>query len=291
MKTNSENNITSNEFNIMSSEEKIMKLASGLVPPNGKAESNILNSILDKKEKSPPTRTLNIKRVFQAAAAVVIFALAIFSINTYLVNESVSTKFAVQSKITLPDGTDVTLNAGSKLVWNDKNFTKKRQLTLQGEAYFDVKKGDRFIIKTKRGTVEILGTQLNVFSRGNNFWVSCISGKVRVFANNQQQTITHGELAELTTNGLIKSISKTIDNTISWKDGIFHFEDTPLNTIFAELERQFDVSIKLEGDASRLATVYFSNKNLNEALEIICIPMELNYEIRNKKKVTISEKN
>ena len=69
------------------------------------------------------------------------------------------------------------------------------------------------------------------------------------------------------------------------------FEDTPLNTIFDELERQFNVSIKIEGDASRLATIDFSNENLNEALDVVCIPMELNYEIKNNKKITISEKN
>lgn len=280
-----------NELNKMNSEEKIMKMASGLVPPSGKPESEVLGLLLDKIELSSPTKTFSLKRFFQAAAAIIIILLSVYSVNTYFINESEITRLAEKSKITLPDETKVTLNADSKLVWNDKKFIKKRQLTLQGEAYFDVKKGDKFIIKTKNGTVEILGTQLNIFSRENIFWVSCISGKIRISANNQQQIITRGELVKLTTKGLIKSISKTIENTTSWKDGMFHFEETPLNTIFDELERQFDVSIKIEGDANRLATIDFSNKNLKEALDVVCIPMELNYEIKNNKKITISEKN
>lgn len=289
MKTDSENKITPEEFNKMSSEEKIMEVASGLKPPAGKPEDEVLDSLLNKIEQSSPTKSFQLKRFFQAAAAIILL-LSIYSVHSYLTTDIIKTKFAEQTLVVLPDGTEVKLNADSKLVWNDKKFTKKRQLTLKGEAYFDVKKGDEFIIKTKNGNIEILGTQLNIYSRGNNFWVSCISGKVRVSANNQQQIISPSEMVELTNRGLIKSSSKTIDNTTSWKDGIFHFEDTPLNTIFDELERQFNVSIKFEGDDSRLATLDFSNKNINEALDVVCIPMELNYEIRNNKKITISGK-
>lgn len=290
MAKESKNRITPNEFQKLSSEKKIMKMASGFVPPTGKTKDEALELLLNKMEHSSPTKTLRLKRVFRAAAAIVILLLVVYSANTYLSKETVKTKYAEQTEINLPDGTNVKLNADSKLDWNNKNFTIKRELTLQGEAYFDVKKGDEFIIKTKNGTVEILGTQLNVFSRRNSFWVSCMSGKVKVSINNQQQIITPGELVKLTSNGLEKSFSETIGNTISWKDGIFHFEDTPLSIIFAELERQFNVSIKIDGDTKRLATVDFSNENLNEALDVVCIPMELRYEIKNKKKIIVSEK-
>lgn len=282
--------ITPKEFNQMNSEEKILKMASGFKPPVGKPQIEVLDSILNEIEKTAPTKSIQLKRFAQMAAAIVILLFSVYSVNKYLSIETVKTQFAQQTEIALPDGSGVFLNAGSKLVWNNKKFTKKRHLTLKGEAYFDVKKGDEFIIKTKNGTIEILGTQLNVFSRKSSFWVSCISGKVKVSANKQQIIITPGELVQLTDEGLIISNLVTIDNTTSWKEGLFHFEDTPLNTIFDELERQFDVSIKFEGGANRMATVDFSNKNLNEALDVVCIPMELNYEIRNNKKITISKK-
>ena len=283
-------NITQNEFNKMSSEEKILKMTSGFKPPAGKPESEILDSILNEIEKTTPTKSIRLKRFFQAAAAIVILLLSIYSVNSYLSNKVIKTQFAEQSEITLPDGTEVTINAGSKLAWNDKEFIKKRQLTLNGEAYFNVKKGDEFIIKTKLGTVEILGTKLNVFSRDNSFWVSCISGKVRVSANNEQQIILPGEMVELASNGLIKSSKNNVEQTISWKQGFFHFEDKPLISIFAEIERQFNVSIQYEKMEERLITVSFSNKKLNETLDIICIPMGLKYEIENNQKVRIYKK-
>lgn len=290
MKEESENtNITPEEFIQMNSEEKILKMSGGFLPPEGRPKIKALDSILDEIEILAPTKSFQLKRFFQTAAAIVILLLSVYSINSYLTTKTVKTQFAEQTEIALPDGSKVILNAGSELVWSDKRFTIKRQLTLKGEAYFDVKKGDEFIIKTKNGSVEILGTKLNIFSRGNNFWVSCISGKIRVSANNQQQIITPGELVKLTSAGFVKSHSKTIIKTISWRDGLFHFEDTGLNTIFDELERQFDVSIQFKGDGNRKATIDFSNENLNEALDVICLPMELSYEIKTRNKIIISE--
>lgn len=290
MKDESKNKFTPAEFNKMSSEEKILKMANGLIPPSGKPESEVLDSLLNKIEQSSSTKSFQLKRFFQAAAAIVILLLSIYSVNYYFSNKIVKTQFAEQAEITLPDGTEVTLNAGSKLAWNDKKFTKKRQLTLNGEAYFNVKKGDEFIIKTNLGRVEILGTQLNVFSRDNTFWVSCVSGKVRVLANSKQQIILPGDIVELTANGLIKTNKNDIEQTISWKQGVFYFEDKPLISIFAELERQFDVSIQYEKLEDRLITVSFSNNKLSEALDIVCIPMGLNYEVDNNQKVRIYKK-
>ena len=291
MKNISKNiNITQNEFNKMSSEEKILKMTSGFVPPSGKPENEAFDSLLNKIEQSSSVKIIRLKRFFQAAAAIVILLLSIYSVNSYLSTKVIKTQFAEQTEIILPDGTEVTLNAGSKLVWNDKKFTKKRELTLNGEAYFNVKKGDEFIIKTKLGTVEILGTQLNVLSRNNTFWVSCVSGKVKVSANKKHQILLPGDLVELTPNGLIKTNKNNIKQTISWKQGIFYFEDKPLISIFAELERQFDVSIQYENLEERLITVSFSNKKLNEALDIVCIPMGLNYEVDNNQKVRIYKK-
>jgi len=291
MKNDSKNkNFSSEEFNKMSSEEKILKIAEGLTPPPGIAENVALNSVLNRIEQSEPSKTFQIKRVFQAAAAVIVLLLSVYTLSSVFSKETISTKFAQQTEISLPDSSHVMLNAFSKIIWSRKHFAKKRLIALNGEAYFDVKKGSEFVIDTKNGTVEILGTQLNVFSRNDEFWVSCISGKVRVTSDNQQQTIIQGEMAELTSKGLIKTSKKHIEQTVSWTNGEFYFEDKPLVSIFAELERQFDVSINFENQEKRLITVGFSNKNLIEALDIVCIPMGLNYEVQKNQKIRIYQK-
>ena len=282
--------ITQPEFSKMSSEEKIMKMAGGFQTPPGKPKAEVLDSILNKIEEPAPTKTRRLNWFAGAAAAVIVLLLSIYSLNSYLSANTVKTKFAEQTTISLPDGSMVVLNAGSKISWSDKNFDTERLVTLQGEAYFNVKKGNKFTIKTKNSLVEVLGTQLNVFSRDKSFWASCVTGKVRVSANNRQQLILPGDVAELTANGLVKTHKNNIGKTISWKEGIFHFEDKPLVSIFAELERQFDVSIAYEEGKERRITVTFSNKKLNEALDIVCIPMGLKYEVDKNQKVRIFEK-
>ncbi len=281
--------VTSTEFNNMSSEEKILKMAGEFKTPAGRPKTEVLDAILNEIEKTSPTKTVGLKRYLQAAAIAVLL-LSVYSLNSYFSHETIKTKYAQHTAVSLPDGSRVVLNAGSRISWSNKKFNENRTVSLQGEAYFKVKKGNKFTIKTKNGLVEVLGTQLNVFSRGNSFWTSCVTGKVRVLAGKQQELILPGDFAEITPNGLVKLHKNNIENTISWKEGVFHFEDKPLVSIFAELERQFNVSIDYKNLEERTMTVSFSNKNLNEALDIVCIPMGLKYEVEQNKKVRISQK-
>jgi ferric-dicitrate binding protein FerR (iron transport regulator) len=286
----SQHKITTEGFSKMSSEEKILKFAEGFTTPEGLPEKDALNYLLTKMEKSKPVKVRKLSSYIRAAAAVFILMVGFYSVSIIFGKESVRTKLAEHKEFVLPDGSDVVLNADSKITWSDKHFNETRELTLRGEAYFDVKKGTQFIITTKNGSVEILGTQLDVFSRKDEFRVSCISGKVRVLANNQEQIILPGEKAELTSSGLVKYVKNDVERSISWVNGVFYFEDKPLVSIFDELERQFDVFVNYTGNKSRHITVSFSNKNLEEALDVICIPMDLSYDIPGNKKIKIFDK-
>ena len=281
--------ITATEFRNMNSEEKIMKMAEGLTVPKDKDENLVLEAIFSKHEKPVATKTIQFRRYFQAAAAIILLLVGIYSVSIFLSNEKIITGNASQTSVTLPDGSQVSLNAGSKLAWNEKKFNKNRLVTLSGEAYFEIEKGGEFIIKTENGTVEILGTKLNVFSREKEFWVSCLTGKVGVEAGNTSQVILPGEMVELTSNGLEKTALNNVNQTAAWQEGIFYFDDKPLVSIFDEIERQFDVSIQFEGDVNRSITVSFTNKKLEEALDVVCIPMGLKYEVSKNNQVTISD--
>jgi ferric-dicitrate binding protein FerR (iron transport regulator) len=283
--------ISANEFSNLSSEEKIRKMAEGLTVPKGKDENLVLEAIFSKQEKPAVTKTVQFRSYFQAAAALILLLVGFYSVSTFLSNEKMITGNASQTSLTLPDGSLVSLNSGSKLVWNEKKFNKNRLVTLSGEAYFEIKKGGEFIIKTENGNVQILGTQLNVFSREKEFWVSCLTGKVGVEAKNSSQILLPGEMAELTSQGLEKRVVTEVNQSAAWKEGVFYFDDKPLVSIFDEIERQFDVSIQFEGDTKRSITVSFTNKKLEETLDVVCIPMGLKYEVDNKNNVRITENN
>lgn len=281
--------ITPESFGNMNTEEKILNFSAGLLVPSGISQKEALANLLQKMDTAKPAKIRNIKLYFQAAAAVFVLLIGFSAVFSAFSKSTERTNFAEQSEITLPDGTKAVLNADTKISWSAKHFADERKLTLKGEAYFDVVKGTRFLIETKSGMVEILGTQLNIFSRNNEFRVSCITGKVKVTSVGDVQIITPGEIAELTEGGLVKNQVSNIGENAAWKQGVFYFEDKPVVSIFAELERQFDVSVEFENLDNRFITVTFSNKSLKEALDVICIPMELKYEIDHKK-VRIYEK-
>ena len=285
----SKRQITATEFRNMNQEEKIMKMAEGLTVPKGRDENLVLEAIFSQTEKPAVTKTIQFRRYFQAAAAVLLLLIGIYSVSVIYSNQRMSTGFGNQTQITLPDGSLVSLNSGSKLVWNEKKFNRKRLVTLSGEAYFEIEKGGEFIIQTENGTVEILGTKLNVFTREKEFWVSCLTGKVGVETENSNQILLPGEIVELTSQGLEKRVLTEVNQTAAWKEGMFYFEDKPLVSIFAEIERQFDVSIQFEGDVNRSITVSFTNNKLEEVLDVVCIPMGLKYEVAKNNKVRIFE--
>ncbi|HRX10356.1 MAG TPA: FecR family protein [Draconibacterium sp.] len=285
----SQQKISPAEFGKMSPDEKILKFTEGFETPAGMPKNEALNKVLSKIENGTQSKTRKLTYYLRAAAAVAILILGIYGVSSVFSKSKMVTEMAQQTTFSLPDKSVVVMNADSKITWNNRKFNNSRNLRLNGEAYFDVQKGNKFVIETKNGTVEVLGTQLNVFSRNNEFRVSCISGKVRVASNTSEQIILPGETAELTTNGITKSAAQNPGKIIAWQQGIFYFEDKPVVSIFAELERQFNVSIKFNGMEDRYITATFSNKNLKEALDIVCIPMDLKYEIENKT-VTVYEK-
>lgn len=285
----SQQKISPAEFGKMSTDEKILKFTEGFETPAGMPTNEALNKVLSKIENGTQSKTRKLTYYLRAAAAVAILILGIYGVSSVFSKSKMVTEMAQQTTFSLPDKSVVVMNADSKITWNNRKFNNSRNLRLNGEAYFDVQKGNKFVIETKNGTVEVLGTQLNVFSRNNEFRVSCISGKVRVASNTSEQIILPGETAELTINGITKSTAQNPGKIIAWQQGIFYFEDKPVVSIFAELERQFNVSIKFNGMEDRYITATFSNKNLKEALDIVCIPMDLKYEIENKT-ITVYEK-
>ena len=136
-----------------------------------------------------PVRKINwFKSIAIAASVVLVVASGVWYLATHNVEGSSNlykTGFAKTKKITLPDGSKVTLNANSELKlssnWGDKG---DRQVWLEGEAYFEVEKKlathQKFIVHTKDIDVEVLGTKFNVNTRHEKAIVSLEEGKIKL---------------------------------------------------------------------------------------------------------------
>ena len=262
--------------------EKIAHYASHLETPTVDAQAALATfktKSLSKKETK--VRTLNFKTFFKVAAALVVLLTSsyfLFFNNT----QSYETGIAQTKTFRLPDNSEVLLNAGSKITFNEKKWENNRDLTLDGEAYFQVQKGETFSVQTTDGVVKVLGTHFNVKQRNNYYEVSCYEGLVSVTYNNETVKLPPGKTFRVI-NKQIEAVDDSTTENPSWMQQESSFTRIPLNQVIAELERQYDIKIKVDAvDTSKLFTGSFTHTNQKIALEAVTIPLKLSYKIDGK---------
>jgi ferric-dicitrate binding protein FerR (iron transport regulator) len=232
------------------------------------------------KEKRTKIINLNTKW-FSAVAAALIIAFGIFKFNQTGQEVFYVSQFGEQKTIALLDGSEVILNAKSTLKYNKKDWKNKRELFLEGEAYFKVTKGSTFTVNTDKGSVTVLGTQFNVSSKGDYFDVVCYEGRVQVTASNYIDILTPGKSVSINKG---ESTAKTTALIApEWIAGKSSFEHKPLGLVLDELEKQFNVHFDRNNiNQQATFTGSFDHKKLNLALASVLKPMGIKYKIAGK---------
>lgn len=226
--------------------------------------------------KVAKTRSLKYAFIAMAASiAIIIGLLGIYEHETHIWCQPAS-----MQTVSLPDGSEVTLNAASEINFKKMSWNSNRSVKLNGEAFFRVKKGSRFEVITPNGKVIVLGTSFNVFARNNRLEVYCKTGKVAVITKDTS-LITPGAKT-ISLNGQASRTIVAEKHESSWQKGDFWFTNEPLDEVIAELERQFDITIIHSNLSNRYYTGYFNRKSLKEALGTVFHPMQLQFEIKNR---------
>jgi len=195
-----------------------------------------------------------------------------------------------RSLITLEDGTQVWINADSKLEYA-KDFLSgsTRDVYLQGEAYFNVKsnKSHPFIVHVGGIEIKVLGTSFNVkaYEGEPKIEATLVHGKISILGDSAYDNVT---LAANQRAVFVKEKKRLLvennvvtDTYTSWRQGVLIFEDQPLYEILPILERTFNVSIHTD-DASSLDcrfTAKINNKSLNEVLELFRTSDTIEYTV------------
>src|SRR5690606_22721450 len=238
-----------------------------------------LDQLRGQTRKAPKMFELRPFKTFLRLAA----AIALLIVGSYFylnsLGTSVSTGFAQRSELKLPDRSEVFLNADTKLSFNEKKWENSRELTLDGEAFFKVAKGERFTVSTVHGPVSVVGTQFNVEAREDYFEVSCFEGLVRVAHKGGEVDLSAGSTF-LAIDGKRIETEGTRGIQPTWMEDESSFESTPLKYVFAELERQFNVRVNTQNVEPRmLFTGTFDNTDLEMALKSISTPSQTLYRI------------
>ena len=212
-----------------------------------------------------------------AAAIAILLTGSYFFINS--LDESFSTQLAERTEVQLPDNSEIVLNADSKISFSEKKWDEKRNVALDGEAFFKVAKGKKFTVSTDAGTVSVLGTQFNVENRKDFFEVTCYEGLVSVNYQNTERKLPAGT-SFLVVNGKIMNDTAIKNGQPSWVNNESSFKSIPLKYVFAEFERQFNIQVKTENvDTNQLFTGTFSNTAIKIALESISTPSKISYKL------------
>ena len=163
-----------------------------------------------------------------------------------LTTETFVTKATDFQTVQLPDGSTITLNAGSQIKYKKDFNTDHRSLTLSGEAYFDVQKGNTpFTVNTNHGQVTVLGTSFNVRAREDGFEVGVNEGIVKV-SNDAKSVILHkGQMIDVDSQFDEKNLQNvSYGNYPDWMHEKLVCDQTPLSEVCDEIERTFGISFK-----------------------------------------------
>jgi len=244
--------------------------------------------------QAPKTIKTNHRSLFPTimrfAAAIALIVGVGFWYAAYFLEQSFYANPGKTALVTLPDGSEATLNAGSTLSYSKWTWKNKRIVHLTGEAYFKVQKGEKFTVKTAHGETQVLGTQFDVYDRGNTFQVKCFEGKVRVSDKQQTKVITKGQGVKIS-NKMVKNLVVGAHQP-AWFEGETKFFENSLQEVFDEMQRQYILEIQTDGvDLTRQFTGILPNKNLDRAMTRLCEAMNLNYQkTDDKNHIKISSK-
>ena len=194
-----------------------------------------------------------------------------------------------RAQFSLPDGTTGWLNSNSSVKYNG-NFITDRQVTLSGEAFFDVFKDKKrpFIVNTPEINVKVLGTRFNIasYNNENNVEVVLEEGKL-VFndkAINKSYTMKPNDLVVY--DKTLRNYSTNVvqpQKYLSWIDGKLEFRNDPLDVIARRLERWYNIDVEINGKISydqRLRAT-FIDESLEEVLYLMKRTLHIDYRIEN----------
>lgn len=224
------------------------------------------------------TKTIHLARVLQIAASVILVsALALTGLKVSR-GKTEKAPSAELSSLVLPDGSVLSLNAGSRATYK-KGFGKThRNIVLKGEAYFEVKRNDRlpFIVEAGESRIRVTGTKFNVnaYRKKNEIKVVVTSGEVQLYAAGQplkREILAAGETG--TYFGAERMVTKQPTknlNELAWKTRIMDFQNTSLSEVAGVLMNTYHVEIDIDPAVQQCpVTVHFENQELTAILAVL----------------------
>lgn len=270
-----------------------------------RSEADQLWSKMESRMKKDEPKVIQLRRSsFQWLSGVAsVLLILLLSFGGYTTSQWYKESTVVQtysslngkSKVILPDGSNVWLNTESTLEYSTSFWSKKRNVRLKGEAYFEVKKDPDhlFVVKSNGFDVKVYGTTFNVAARENepNVNVSLLSGSVVVENNLMSKKIVPGETAVCSKiKGSIEAVRTDVAFAAMWANESVHFERKSIKELSKYLSKWYGVKIILDPRIPETQAYTFSIKHepLEEILRLMARinPIQYSFDEKNVVKIT-----
>jgi transmembrane sensor len=247
------------------------------------AESMLMNRISGTRgiPSIPSDRTAHAsignRRVWAAAAVLLVLVVSgwLLRHSLFTGRSEIRTEYGQIMQRQLPDGTEVTLDANTRLSWSiAQQDGADREVWVRGEAFFHVHKTplkSRFIVHTDHFDIQVLGTQFNVVNRPAQDNVLLSEGSVMLqTSEGGKLKMVPGDFVQFNA-GQLEKLAAQDDSLTAWKEHKLKLNNTPLRTLAAIITEQYGVEVKLEDDATGDKTIsgILSNNNLDVLLRAL----------------------
>lgn len=199
-----------------------------------------------------------------------------------------------KTKLTLPDGSTVWLNAGSKMVYSQGFGVSDRRLAFQGEGYFEVEKNDEmpFLVQTHDVNVTVVGTKFNFrnYPEDEEAVVELLEGKVALENQLKEESVRYlspnEKMVLHKATGEMDITSTKVKEATLWTENILLFDEDLLPDIIRKLERSYHVQIEIENEDLKQTRFYGQfnqlEQNIYDVLDMLSETGKLKYHEEGK---------
>lgn len=199
-----------------------------------------------------------------------------------------------KTKLTLPDGSTVWLNAGSKMVYSQGFGVSDRRLAFQGEGYFEVEKNDEmpFLVQTHDVNVIVVGTKFNFrnYPEDEEAVVELLEGKVALENQLKEEAVRYlspnEKMVLHKATGEMDITSAKVKEATLWTENILLFDEDLLPDIVRKLERSYHVQIEIDNEDLKQARFYGQfnqlEQNIYDVLDMLSETGKLKYHEEGK---------
>lgn len=227
--------------------------------------------------------------MYVAASFIVLLAVASLFLSSYSYTEFTGNEM---SNIILPDGSTIEAKDNTEVSFHPYWWRFKREVKLEGEGYFKVEEGATFSVISSKGITEVLGTTFTVYTRSEQYKVSCYSGSVKVRSKNNtvSATLIANEEIMVDKNGNynVSLINENDTPAAIEEQYYFIFNSTPIQEVFRQIASYYNVGISV---SSELDYDFSGNLNrdlsIQDILDAVCIPFDIKYAKYSNTEYTI----